>query len=139
MGFELRPPVADDAEDKAKWDGVLARVKQQYVFWPNENVKPMEDHIAYCVEGNAILKLPKDGATFRSLVTTVSGETRWTVGNFIAVVSEYASYEFKMSRARYFASLLQPGGFLWEEGDTKSVYSKAEVAKHLEGVIPRPR
>lgn len=47
---------------------------------------------------------------------------------------KYARYEFKMSRAKYFTSFIQPDGFFWEEGDTRSVYSKAEVAKHLEGV-----
>jgi len=125
LGFDLRPPVADDAEDKAKWDRVLARVKQHYVFWPSESVKPMADHIAYYFRGEAILKLPKHGTKFRSLVATVSGDTTWTVGNFIALVWKYARYEFKMSRAKYFTSFIQPDGFLWEEGDTRSVYSKA--------------
>ena len=82
-GFDLSPPLANTTEDFAKWARLLARVKQHHVFWPNENVRPKEDHLAILPgEGN---KLPRDSTKFHSLVSSHSNENNWDA---IAIISK---------------------------------------------------
>ena len=109
MGFDLAPPIADTDEDKAKWSRLLARIKQHYVFWPNNHVKPKADHIAFNVGDG--LKLPKDGTKFRSFASSCPRETRWDIMPLIGTVARYASYEFGSVRARQLSSLIQPDSF----------------------------
>lgn len=126
FGFDLVPRIANTPEDKARWARLLARVKQNYVFWPDDDVIPKADHIAVYYKSQPVMKIPKDGSKFRRLgAKALFPRYRVSHGSiraFISVVEKYAAYElgFGGGRAKSFSTLSSIAG---RGGATKSIYS----------------
>lgn len=117
-GFDLVPPITNGIQQD-DWKDMLAKLKQHYVAWPDEKVKPKGDHIFFAIgEG---LKLPKDGTKFRSFASICNEENLADGLSVIGTVATHVDSRFGPYRVKIFQSGMSTVGIDGKECNTESV------------------